>query len=135
MLCYLEGQTIKLNRCIEQCDLIVNILPFYRFTILPFYPFTLFSFFPFFLFPFTILPFYHFTTLPFYHFYCLTCRFVLTRGGAFGARPFSRLQQTDSSGAKHDTEGRGRLRTGFHSAHQCGKKELQQQVFSQLNRA
>jgi len=49
---------------------------------------------------------------------------VLTRGGAFGARPFSRLQQTDSSGAKHDTEGGGRLRTGFHSAHQCGKKDL-----------
>ena len=49
------------------------------------------------------------------------CRFVLTGGGASGARPISRLQQTDPARAKHDTEGRGRLRSGFHSAHQCGK--------------
>ena len=49
------------------------------------------------------------------------CRFVLTGGGASGARPISRLQQTDPARAEHDTEGRGRLRSGFHSAHQCGK--------------
>ena len=46
---------------------------------------------------------------------------MLTGGGASGARPISRLQQTDPARAEHDTEGRGRLRSGFHSAHQCGK--------------
>jgi hypothetical protein len=46
---------------------------------------------------------------------------VLTGGGAVGSRSVSRLQQAHPAGAKHDAEGRGRLRSGFHSAHQCGK--------------
>ena len=53
---------------------------------------------------------------------CLPFRFVLARGGASRARPVSRLQQTHPARAEHDAEGGGRLRTGFHSAHQCGKK-------------
>ena len=53
----------------------------------------------------------------------LLSRFVLTRGGAFGARPVSWVQQAHPTSAKHDSEGWGRLRIGFHSAHQCGKNQ------------
>ena len=42
-------------------------------------------------------------------------------GGAPGSRPLPRLQQIDPTSAEHDAEGRGSVRTGFHSAHQCGK--------------
>ena len=48
-------------------------------------------------------------------------RLVLTGGGAPRARFVSRLQQAHPAGAKHDAEGRSGLRSGFHSAHQCGK--------------
>ena len=48
-------------------------------------------------------------------------RLLLPRGGAVGPRPLSRLQQADPARTKHDAKSRGRIRFGFHPAHQCGK--------------
>ncbi len=53
----------------------------------------------------------------------LFSRPVLTGRGAAGAGSLPRLQQAHPTGAEHDAEGGGGLRTGFHSAHQCGESE------------
>ena len=50
----------------------------------------------------------------------LCCRGWVPGRGEAGEGPLPRLQQAHPAGAEHDSEGRGRLRTGFHPADQCG---------------
>ena len=48
----------------------------------------------------------------------------VTGRGEAGARLVPRLQQADQTSAEHDSEGSGRVWTGFHSAHQRCKYSL-----------
>ena len=50
----------------------------------------------------------------------LCCRGWVPGRGEAGTGPLPRLQQAHPTRAEHDSEGRGRLRTGFHPADQCG---------------
>ncbi len=48
---------------------------------------------------------------------CITLRVRFTGRGEVGARPVPWVQQADQTCTEHDSEGRGRFRTCFHSAH------------------
>ena len=57
----------------------------------------------------------------------------VTGRGEAGARLVPRLQQADQTSAEHDSEGSGRVWTGFHSAHQRCKYSQRLQLIVLVN--